>query len=567
MSLAGMLLMAATPSLPAASTARESNARTAGTAGILSVSQPPHEAPKAVTPKGAAAATAANTMNLFLTGTGPSSNHVKNFFPSGDVGHTGSIQDFMAESRCSSESKPFNPEGELGYFVRYWTDHQYFHESSEFTDITSTINYTSCIHELPNGEQWHTARFDGLVTTGGYSWHEFMHSTMFWELRELQESGKRVAVTAELAIPIDPYSDKLFGLPPFHIHHEYIITRDRGEMFFERDGDTQCLDALRDPNDCNAGTFGPDFCFPMPDDWYYSMTINDVRPEGSTPLAWSYQKSLRVRIFDMDKDGKVVDPTCTPISSMQMNNPFDDLGRHPDFFPPGVFFVPVAYDTFMIYWTKWTVDGELINLSWFHSHAYANQGVMMLEGMPEEAGLPAEWVFNSSSWCNPRNTTSLGIASNVELANRVRKLAGDKLVMTGNGLLASVPDPDDPSFDMETFDRRVQMFHHRPLIFKKGDVVTTVVYCGPTEYGGVHPGWDGTDVYAMHTTWKLYIRVTEGNGVDEWANQGIFTANPGNASVDDAAMTPFTRSYLSPYAKFGNAAPYHPPGDLNTCTM
>lgn len=271
-----------------------------------------------------------------------------------------------------------------------------------------------------------------------------------------------------------------------------------------------------------------------------------------------------MRIFDTDKDGHVVDPTCTPISSTQMNNPFDDLSRHPDFFPPGVYFVPVAYYTYMIYWTKWTVSGEIINLSWLHSHAYIFQGAMMFEGMPEHVGIPAEWVQNATSWCNPRNTSDIGFRSNVELANHLRKLAGDKLVMTAKGLLVKVPS-DDPAFDGYVADRRTVMEHHRPLFFNKGDVVTSAVLTGPTEYGGIHDGWDGTDVYAMHATWKLYIRVTGGN--DDWKTQGIFTANPGNASVDDAAMTPFTRSYLSPYAKFGNMAPYHPPGDLNTCTM
>ena len=58
--------------------------------------------------------------------------------------------------------------------------------------------------------------------------------------------------------------------------------------------------------------------------------------------------------------------------------------------------------------------------------------------------------------------------------------------------------------------------HVNSWSFRKGDWFTSVVLTGPTEFGSP-AGYDGSDEYPLHTTWKLFFRPDDGNNhVTAW---------------------------------------------------
>ena len=139
------------------------------------------------------------------------------------------------------------------------------------------------------------------------------------------------------------------------------------------------------------------------------------------------------------------DETCTIIAKLALAQPATSPLLHPDFQPAGVYFAPVNYDNYIVYWGHMPVAGTLLEISWLHAHSHVYQKGLLIKGPPEEAGFtPAMMKEVTHTWCVPTNTSEKGFASNYELEQHIyRSLNASKtasLVMRATGALEQVGD-------------------------------------------------------------------------------------------------------------------------------
>jgi len=444
-------------------------------------------------------------------------------------GHSARLSDFIERASCATAGSTTTPLPRLG-LVAYYKNNDLFYTEVPPANISDQLQVVECHNAQEDGEIWYTLRIDGFATTGNTSWTEIellsdkgAFAGLLDAKRNAKQRGAELAITASFGVPLDAADQRTpLGVPPLHIHHKYLITMagdwdiEPGSTLFMTTGDNECSEPYREPLDCNARVFSPQYCRPMPTQFYLNADVNDVRPAGSPPLEWSMLFGLRTREIT-SRDGSLLGSAqgnCTALSWLQLSQPADQLSRFPNLrhsAVPNVYFVPVAHDAFIMYWYAMAYSGVMADISWLHSHSVAFQGAMLLTGLPHDIGIRRDLLSPVGQKCIPKRTSASGFADNQALAEYVEQLARTqpsgsnvRLVSRAKGMVQRV---DGIVADLKADVHLVRDWH-----FRKGDFVTMLAFSGPNKYG---PATSSTSLkvdglFGMHVDWEIFYTADDG---------------------------------------------------------
>ena len=410
------------------------------------------------------------------------------------------VHDFLERAHCGTGQSTMRvPISDLGHVMFYVNDSQFFNATEDGIDVSSILQAVLCNNTQADGETWMTLRIDGFETFGGYDWHKISFTKGYFGGE--QGIDTRLCVTADMQLPVEAEQPRrAIGFPPIHIHHSSIAP------VFTRGGDSECTDVDRDPIDCNARVYGPEYCKPLASSLVIDTLLNDVRPAGSPSMRWSFQFSLRAQ-----------DPkrrSAAQLSWFQLSNPVEQiLYQNFEKGVASVYFAPKKYDSYIVWSGLLPKSGTMTDRTWFHSHCCAFRRSLLFAGLPHQLGFSREMLAPVGSKCRPRRTADTAFGDNLELERHLLQASatsGARLVGASTG--AVVKEADGLVYDREA---RVELADG--WRFRKGEPFTVVSLTGPNEFGG-GATFEDSEMFGMHAIWHVNY-VLEPDEDDEAAGE------------------------------------------------
>lgn len=339
------------------------------------------------------------------------------------------------------------------------------------------------------GGTWHTQRVGPFTSTGGYDWHQLSWTDPAFVSKSFAAGGGAAGVLGHFTGPTDWTGTKSIGFPPIHQHHVHIVPTPT-DFFLnpQRDWTHNRLMVIHgDWTFENLGTgstysseqaMGQDYngyqklIDQMPS---INLELNDVRAEGSPPMTFYYQISLR--LADKDTIQK-----ARPLSFFKTHNVAQTLTLGGQSAAVLTYASYYDRDSRMWYSSLWPMNSTLVSV-YPHFHQTSHQESFLFSSTPKALGIGNELH-------SPVDDIVTGDNAPVRAAVLRKAEELDALVCSAKGRLQRIrTDMVGDAHPVNTeagacFDRAAYPTCYQKT-WVKGEPFTVLTLNGPTEDCGI----------------------------------------------------------------------------------
>jgi len=371
------------------------------------------------------------------------------------------------------------------------------------------------VEDEANQSGWTFTRFGPLVGTGGYDWHE-------GNIQPVQRHPKSKFITAKMFAPVTA-NGTILNYPPVHAHHVH-YQLEGIQHWFDSHGDSVCTEE-QGGTACYLREEPEGYGLPLLDtsSWQLDFILNDVRKEGSPPMTFYMETSLRWSS----------DTTLKP-------NARAHYERHPTTHVYNTILLPLREESIMWHSGKWFVPGQVIyspkdQYPWLHSHRSFLKGMWAFAASPEELGLTPDLLELTPQSAVPEGSSELATERDACWVPRDGDMSAEEAMwhvirnseagkeaarcwLTTNDDLADkrtldfVPGTDanwrdgyveawQQGWEESWYDRAGQVYCNQPWLFEPGDNYTIIAVNGLDPRLDEDGGWDKPNL--QHVGFKL----------------------------------------------------------------